>query len=274
MIISIEGEEATAKTTIAYTSPLPIVGFSFDIGSKRALYGTKYSEWFEGLRIAVHRRKVEDSPADSRLWKVNDITILEMPQPIQLESVAIKGFLELWTYFINSLFNAIEDESIKTIVIDTMTLARRYKADAYLQELQESGKMRKQLQQIEYGHVNDSIRNIYNTMGTLDRNFVAVHHLTDERSEVVRDGQVQQVLTGERVLEGLAQTYRYVDVALRMKKDSRNKAISADIVKCGYNLSLEKTIVPDPDWNKLVDMVEMSLGGRLKFDRRNSSVSD
>ena len=47
-ILSVTGEAKSGKTTFAYTAPRKIVGFSFDIGAERALYGIKY-DYFKDL---------------------------------------------------------------------------------------------------------------------------------------------------------------------------------------------------------------------------------
>lgn len=270
MILSIEGPEATGKTTLAYTAPLPIVGFSFDLGSERALYGTQYDAYFAGLDINV----IPYDPKAPIPAKYGDITIFEMPQPVQLDQNRLVGFSEQWTYFISRLSDALTTKNVPTVVVDTMTLARRIKADAYLQELQEKnpGNPRKQLLQIEYGHANDSIRNIYTLVAGLRKNLVAVHHQTDERKDGVdKDGAVVSMMTGAKVLEGLAQTYRYVDVALLTEKNKSGQIV-AKMTKCGYNLSLEGNPINNPTWDSLVNQISMSLGGRLKFDTRKPVV--
>lgn len=263
MLLSIQGAESTGKTTLAYSAPLPIMGFSFDLGSERALYGSKYDELFKGLDIQIISYQSEE-PARGA-----DITIYEMPQPIQLNQEALTGFMEQWAYFIKLFSTAATNPAIKTIVIDTMTLARRIKADAYLQELQEGakGRPRKQLLQIEYGHANDAIRNLYTLLGGIKKNLVAIHHETDERKDMVdKDGAVVSMITGNKILEGLTQTHRYVDIALLTEKEKGN--IKSTFLKCGYSLGLEGTPIQNPTWDKIVDMVDMALDGRIKLERR------
>ena len=277
MILGIEGEDKCGKSTLAYTAPLPIVGFSFDLGSERAIYGTQFDQHFKGLKIEKIRFKRGDTA--KKAWEGNDITIYELPQPIQLDSNKLIGFTDVWDYFIALVGMAAEDcmgVKLSTVVIDTMTLARRIKADAYLQELQEntptSGKARKQLLQIEYGHANDSIRNIYTLFGGIGANLVALHHLTDERKDGLdRDGAVVSMLTGNRILEGLAQTYRYIDVGVRM--DKVQGVPTGTLIRCGYNLSMEGDVITSPTWDKIVNRISMSVGDRLQFQRRNSEAT-
>lgn len=266
MILSIEGPEGTGKTTLAYTAPLPIVGFSFDMGTKRALFGKKFDEYFDGLDIRFYGFPLKET------LEYGDITIFELPPPIQLDQNTLKGNMELWSFFINKLNDAMQGPA-KTIVVDTMTLARRLKADAYLQELQEGsgGRPRKQLIQIEWGHANDSIRNIYTLAAGLGKNLIATHHQTDERKDGVdKDGAVVSMLTGNLVLEGLSNTYRYCDIALTTGKSKGD--ITAKMTKCGYNLDVENTPLLNPSWDSITSMVEMSLRGRMTFDKRKPEV--
>ena len=277
MLLSIEGEEKSGKTTLAYTAPLPIVGFSFDLGTDRAINGTKYDEWFKGL-------KIERVPYGAEVsWNGNDITIYDLPRPIQLNQEALSGFMELWAYFIQLCASAMMDKSVSTIVVDTMTLCRRIKADAYLQELQEevakenakdgkNRRPRKQLLQIEYGHANDSIRNLYDLAQSMGKNFVAVHHLTDEyKPQLKSDGTVESMPTGTRVLEGLVGTYRYQDLAVRNEK--KGSGIETKILSCGYNLGLEGMAIIGCSWDTLAGMISGSLGGRIQIQRRGQEVA-
>jgi len=270
MLFSIEGEEACGKTTLAYTAPLKIVGFAFDMGTERAIYGTQYKELFSEL-------KIQFLPYDATAtvvpqWSEHDITVYELPQPIQLDTIKVAGCEQLWDYFIQLLVAAINDSSVRTVVLDTATLARRIKADAYLQSLQEKatgGQVRERLLQIEYGATNDAIRSIYTSMAGVKKNLVAIHHLTDERKEGIdKNGQVIQMLTGNRILEGLTQTYRFFDIAVRnIKTDGK---LTTVFQKCGYNLSQEGIPVQNATWDKLSRMIEDSLGGSLKLEKANA----
>src|SRR3990167_5535140 len=152
MILSLEGEEKVGKTTLAYTAPLKIVGFQFDMGAERALLGAMYDQHFANIKV-VFVPYQSAKPPYANLWKDADIIVFEMPQPIQIDSTKVMGVKELWDYFLIVLGEAIRDPMVRTIVMDTMTLARRAKADAYLQALQENqpDKNRVQLLQIEYG---------------------------------------------------------------------------------------------------------------------------
>lgn len=269
MLLALEGEEACGKTTLAYTAPRKIVGFAFDMGIERALFGTKHG-LFEGTTIQIKPYQNASAVPD---WADHDITIYELPQPIQLDTVLVIGAEPLWGIFIQLVAAAFQDPEVRTIVIDTATVARRVKADAYLEMLQgrtqQGHKPREKLLQIEYGATNDAIRSLYTTGAGTKKNLIPIHHLTDERKETVnsRTGAVEQVLTGRRIMEGLAQTYRYMDIALRLSVDKGK--VSAEFMKCGYNLGLKGMSLLDPTWDTVAQMVEDSLGGRIKLEKTN-----
>jgi hypothetical protein len=267
VIISVEAEESSGKTTFAYTAPPKIVGFQFDLGHERAIYGGMYEKLFANSDILIVPYKEEKAP--QALWKEHDITIYEMPTPVQLNTARVQGCRELWQYCIKLVNLALEDEAVRTLVFDTMTLARRTAVNAHLQRLQEdaldsSGRVRqgatfrRQLLQIEYGAPNSDIRGIYSAVKGRKRNMVTLHHLTDERKG--------DVPTGKRVLDGLSDTYDFVDISTRFSKNSGH--IKAVTKKVGYDLSLEGMELVDPTWDSFVSLVNYKLHGRIAIDRR------
>ena len=279
MILSIEGDEATGKTSLAYSAPLPIVGFALDMGIERAIYGGRYNDLFKGLSINI---VPYDKEPEGKTWGDADITIFELPPPIQLDSTLVVGNVALWNYFIQLIAKALSDPQVMSIVVDTMTVARRVKASAHLETLQRaafdqagnripSANLREQLIQIEYGKVNDSIRDVYTTAAGVRKNLIAVHHLTDERQDVVgKDGKIEQALTGKRILEGLNGTHRFVDIALLTEKSGGE--IKGKLLKDGYNLAQEGTVIENPTWDIVANLVSMGTGGRIELDRREKAV--
>ena len=118
MILSIEGDEATGKTTLAYSAPLPIVGLAFDMGIERAIKGGKYKELFEGIKIQVLPYPLHSADKVSPLakpWEGNDITIFELPNPIQLDAMRLQGNTDLWVYAINHMGDAFSDPHVSTL---------------------------------------------------------------------------------------------------------------------------------------------------------------
>ena len=272
MLISLEGEEATGKTTFAYTAPLKVVGFSFDMGAQRALFGAK-ADLFEGLTIGIIPYVEPPKPGSAALaqWKDYDITVYEMPRPVQLDAIKVRGARALWAYFIQLFVEAMQDPTVHSVALDTATIARRVRVDAHLEALQDAAgpkdKMRERLLQIEYGTPNDAIRDLYNLAQGTKKNLIATHHLTNEYKDHINSkGDREQVITGNRVLEGLAGTYRFVDVALLM--EGKGKGVKATMLKCGYNLGQKGMPLDNPTWNSLANLISMGLGDRLEFERR------
>ena len=284
MLLSIEGDEATGKTTLAYSAPLPIVGFAFDMGAERAMLGGKFNELFNG--VDIHYVPYDQSEAvltgriegETGLWEGHDITVFELPPPVQLDSIRVKGYVTLWTYFIAMCAKAFMANQVKTLVVDTMTVARRVKCDAYLESLQNAafdaaGKrlptvhLRERLSQIEYGNPHDAIRDIYTTGAGVRKNLIAVHHLTDEYAKMPNEkGMIEDKATGRRVLEGLKNTNRFVDISIRLTKDKGQ--VKGEFIKFGYNLAMEGTSQENPSWDKIANVVATATGDRIQLDRR------
>ncbi len=279
MILSIEAEEGEGKTTMAYTAPGPVVGFQFDMGAERALYGGKFKDLYEGYDILMVPYDPEETEA---LWSGHDITIYELPAPVQMNTTLVNGSKELWRHFIRMFLKAYDDPHVSSLVFDTMTIARRVCCDARLQVLQEAvllpsggvkpGEvLRQQLTQLEYGRPNDAVRGLYLrrplTKDNKAKNIIAVHHLTDEYSRVLgAGGKVTVDATGKRILEGLNNTYRFVDVAVRLSK--KDMGIQMVLKKMGYTLSMPEMTIENPTWNKLVSRISQELEGRIPFDYR------
>jgi len=255
VLVSIQAEEKSGKSTMALTAPKPLVMFSFDMSNDRAINGSMRDQFKD---FDVHTVEYDRESEPSNEWEGHDITIYELPQPIQLSGTSVVGVVELWKHFIFPFANALQDDYVKTLVIDTSTIARRVRGDASLQEVQIKGD-RIRLTQLEWGVANDSLRNAYTLTKGLKKNLIAVHHLTDEYGTYTNArGQSESLKTGNRILEGLGDTPKYMDIAVQMEKgrdDDNQVDIRAKILVCGFDLSLEGLSVK-PTWNALVDAVE------------------
>lgn len=272
--ISLEALESGTKTSTALTAPYPTVHFAFDGGFERALFGLKAARW-TGLDIFVVDYKPDLKP-DKDLWRGHDITVFRLPRPIQTDPIRKLGFTQLWNYFNNRIALAAGDrEYLKSVTVDTMTLARETRADAHLQAYQEripaGGQMRESLIQIEYGVINDAIKDILLNFEGTGINLLALHHLVDEYVDTpVTDSKgnvkIENLLSGRQILRGYNKTYQYVDMALRLelKQDKDKKASSqATFMKSGYNPNLLGTTIPNMTWNSLMSWVELSLGNNV-----------
>lgn len=278
--LSLEGAESSFKSSAALTAPTPSVLFAFDGGFLRAIHGLK-SEWWKGLDIHVveydPKATVESAQAE---WHKHDITIFRLPRPIQTDQVRKLGFRVLWNYFNSRIAQAAMDGGyLRSVIVDTMTLARDVRADAHLQAYQDSTaanqQMRVNLTQIEYGPIHDAVKDIYLNYESAGVNLIATHHLRDQRKQqpvFQKDGTVsmENLPTGEMELQGWGDTYRAVDMALRLEmvQDGAGKASGkATFQKSGFNPDLKGSSLTNMTWNSLMAWVEMSLGGGIELPR-------
>lgn len=272
--VSIEAHNATWKTGFAYSQPLPIFGFQFDMGFDRAINGTA-NKMFAGLKVNVHTYESGEGP--KKFWNDDDdIVVCEVMPPLQLSEIN-EGYNEAWDYFMAIYGYAVRDKRFSSYVLDTATSARKFKADAHLESLQKQSKaegkpIRKQLQQVEWGKPNTAIKEIYDTMGAIRKNFVSTHWLTDEYVKGIVNGNETMIPSGKFILEGWNDTHDKVDMALRFDKSlvEGKTQVKARFEKCGYNTDLEARGIEvlQPTWDKVMHFVNDTLGGRLDFQYR------
>lgn len=280
MILNIEGAEATAKSTLALTAPLPIVCLSYDMGHKRAIWGSKFGEYFKDLKIEVVRYKAKETPPS---YAGNDITVYAIPAPMQLDKEDLRGYQDIWDYTLSIFGRAVMDDKMVTVVLDTMTLLTKHKRDAYLEEanLRNPAQKRKQLTQIEYGRPDTELRSLYQMVASYEKNMVVIHHLRDHYGPVLKgDGKIEQGPDGTQEHDGVRDSPRFFDVSLRNENKevtditgAREKKIVSTFMKCGYNLSLQGMSITDATWDKIVRFIEDSPPGwnGPRFDRRNEA---
>lgn len=262
MILSIEGDEKTGKSTLAYTAPLPIVSFSFDMGHGRALYGSQHDKLFKDSNIQVIKvgpKEAIPEPSSS------DITVYVAQSPIQMDPKKTSGMMEFWAKWLPPILKAIQEPK-GTLVIDTMTLLRSHRVAAHLEDTGQ-----RQLLQIQYGIPNDSIRDLYTFCQSYEKDLVAIHHLRAKWGKVMESGKlVDGELPGEFEADGLSKTDKFVDVVLRMERSPKGakSTMQGTLRLCGYNPSLEGTPLSDPTWNDVVGLIEAAGWAGEKFKRR------
>lgn len=294
--MSIEGMPESGKSAFVATAPTPNVWFTFDMGYLRALKG-KRREWFKGLKIKVVSYLDDKGNPRNSLghadWVDFDIVIVKLPHPVQDGSDDIRGQRELWNFFIDSCAAVVDDlDYVRTCSIDTMTLAREVKTDAQIQNYQEAfyrkerNDKRVNLLQQEYRVPNDAIRDIYMNFEGVERiNLIATHHLTDERQDTLvtdRNGnqRTERMLTGNKLLKGLATTYQFVDTALRFEMvrsetdtsgPGNTRRAQVDVVaefkKCGYCPELTGSTMRNPYWNSVHNLIELREEKAIAFPR-------
>lgn len=284
---------------------------AFDAGSIRALYGSRW-KLFEGVDIEVNKYPYPtftDKPSLRAHWNRNNgkaITVYLLPEPLQTGS-RVRGCSELWNDFMK-LFNlALEFDEVKTIGVDTMTLARRIANNSHLQDQQWSKPDKLTLGEFEYTRPNDLCRSLYMQVQNLSENrlvtgkekhLVVVHHLRPIYVNRVVDGVTKSVVLTQRQpngsdevqyeMEGLTGTYRFVDVAIRMEKflwEDQDEApvngrrikhtgVRGTFRKCGFNLSLEQTQLISPTWDTIARVINKELHPRAKIELRGALNAD
>ena len=277
--LSIEAYNQSGKTAFMLTAPKPYVHFAFDLGWQRALMGGRYELLkdfdFEVVDLDLGAEFDRANPP----WKGHDITILLVPKPIYTDEILIKGAREHWQYYNSRLAAAIAAPAseVACIGVDTGSMCRELRADAYLQELQQKVRpgeqVRQRLSQIEYAKPNEAIRDLYNYCEIAGKNLIVSHHLQDERKlqpvTNPRDNTVsmQNLPTGDHVLRGLGDTLNLVDVAMRFKGHVRGGKfdVTATFQKSGYVPELLGSNLMNPTWNGIMTWLELKSGGRLKF---------
>ncbi len=297
-ILSLEGNAGVGKSTLMYSAPTPMVVLAFDAGSNRALYGSMHT-LFTGIDVQIvpypHRFMEQDVTKDlmpmvRQYWKRNEgkaITVYMLPEPIQM-GPKLEGVRYLWNEFKLLVDAALADPEIPTVGIDTGTIMRRVAIDWHLETLQATpnGKDRLQLLQIEYGKPNDQVRAVYATAQNIceyaamtggQKNFIVTHHMDDVYvMKPNARGEMESFATGQEQLAGLKDTYRYVDVALRLEKSqvagskagTQMSVIDGEFMKCGYDLSLEHQKIKNPTWDSLVEMVNTNLAPQAQVKKR------
>lgn len=304
MIISLEGNAGFGKSSFGYTSPLPLVCGAFDAGVERALFGSRWKQ-FEGIDIDIikYPPNMTNINWHKAHWQRNEgksITVYLLPTPVQT-SLKLAGMRKLWNDATILLNEAIYDQYVATVMFDTMTLARRVAADAYLEDMQndqsqtptgQAHRARTNLLEVEWGKPADMVRNLYSTAQNqaeafanvgIKKNFVMTHHLQDTRDNVPQsDGSIRSLVRYDswhnpiQHLEGLANTYRFVDVAMRFSDGViedpftgvKSLGVIGEFMKCGYDLSKKGTKFEITNWDGLARYLNADLAPRGRIPLR------
>ena len=123
----------------------------------------------------------------------------------------------------------------------------------------------------------------------VQKQVITTHHLAEMRQEFMDSkGEMQSVILkgadGKPLLqmEGLHNTYRFVDVALRMDKSqvdnvmvpgSKIAVVQARFQKCGYDLSLEGTTLITSTWDVLAKKLNTNLHPKAQIQLRDRDIT-
>lgn len=236
-IVAICGEEGTSKTTMGLTFPKPLRHYDIDVG---------------GFRRAIWRLKPDG------------IVSRSYPKPLQMEKLIgavstrlaapkkVEGVKELWQRIAQDFVTDCQDESVRTVVLDSATLFWNICHNSHLQELQErqlaihrsefpnkpfdESRYRERLQPIEYGPANDRARTVLHTARSYQKNLVLIHYPTDEYGTDVDDkGRKVEVKTGRKIMDGFKETAKLADLVvwISIKNIDKVDTPMAKITKCG-----------------------------------------
>ena len=281
--VSVEATTGKGKTSFLLTAPLPIVLSSFDLGAKDSIYGSLYPSRYEGLKI--HFQPYDDKVSAEDLvkqapWAENDITVIEVPEPIQMSGIRVTGATERWEYFMRLYVAAAMHDKVRTLGIDTGGLMRRMRMASELQTKQEAkpDNLRERLTQIEYGPINDASKNIFTFTASLGKNMIVTHHLDDRYGDkLMQDGTIKHdaVLAENDVIRGYKDTNDFMDFAVRLDWNNKGE-LEARFTKCRPNRELQDqtrdTPISDPTWDRVLSRVEMSIGKRIEYEKRGKLI--
>lgn len=284
-----------------YSAPLPIVVLSFDAGVNRALNG-KMWRLFENVDVEVVQYPpvvdMMDMGATRKRWVRNNgkaITIYLLPEPAQIAGAKLAGVRELWNHFVGLYNAALLDNKIKTVGIDTATIARQVAANSYLEELQQT-QNRQQLIQIEYAKPNNMVRSIYTraqnqleVTGDLgvEKHVIISHHLDDRRRDMLNSkGEQVSILVQDSAgntvqdMDGLRKTYNFVDVALRVEqgmvpdvfnpKGPATPGVIGTYMKQGFDLSAVGRKIYNPTWDTIAADLNQGLSPKAQIELRGA----
>lgn len=179
------------------------------------------------------------------------------------------GVKEVWYEFLSDYHEQVMGNKYQSVSIDTFTQTWEICRLAHLQELQEKQeplgkgeKYRERLQPIEYGEPNGRMRSIIYAARAKKKHLILTHYARDEyisqlnpvtyRKEDVRSGKLE--MDGFKYIPGL------VDLVIHSYMN-KNNTPSGIITVSGLNLDMVGHTFEYPDYDKIVNLMEMLNGG-------------
>jgi hypothetical protein len=265
MILATWGPEKTGKTTLALTFPRPLFHMDLDVG------GFARAAW----RINTEGIKSVSYPTPMQLEKmmgqtkeeVNGKLLLRMPK-------RIIGMKELWTRIIIDYSEAMQDPTIKTVVVDSGTQLWSICHKTYLQELQEKqiaqgtpeSDIRMQLQSIEYSEPNDRMKAFLYTARTYGKNLVLNHYPREVYAQRPTERGIESYATGAMDIDGFKQTKALVDMAIytdQVKGPEGKTLMTTKITLSGLGIDLLDMKFEDLTYEKLEGFIHMARGEKV-----------
>lgn len=242
-IWTIFGQKYTAKSSIALTFPKKIAYYDLEMGAIRA--------W--GWKELVDRGDV--LPRSGNIPTRSLIRRYEM----------LHGYQAAWKAFVDQLDEDLQNESVKTVVIDTGSKLRALIRDAFLEYRQGERPGKKTLDQIEYAEPNRRTEDVMEAPRVAGKHLVVVYHETDEYAPVIGpDGQVvrdennsvKREQTGKKIPNGYTHAEDASDWIFRTHLND-DRMPTANLLKSPYGLDLVDQEFKWLTYEKVVGMLKM-----------------
>jgi hypothetical protein len=180
LLVAVESLEKEGKTHFALTAPGPIAVFDFDTG-------------MEGVV--------------SKFAKTKKIYVSDYRRLGDAMTNKVENWLIMWEKFKREYIAALEEPTIKTVVMDTATEVWE------LLRMARFGKLT-QVMPYHYGPVNAEYRELLRKAYSTNKNLILLHKMKDEYVKDQRTGNLKR--------SGFGDTGYMVQVNLRMWRDEDN----------------------------------------------------
>lgn len=197
LVLNVQGLPKCGKTRFALTAPAPIALLNFDDG----LEGTAEAFMDKDVRV--------------------------------FNAAALSGdFKARWEAFVAAYRDALNDKAVRSVVVDTGTLAWELLRMARL------GKLTK-VMPVQYVQCNQEMTELVRAAYRTDKNVVWVH---EEKEEYVKDKW-----TGAYVMAGFSRMGYGVQATVRMARDPEAEGLEAfglEILECRHDAECNGTELP------------------------------
>jgi len=222
-LVSVVGRRKTCKSTFAMSAPTPIVFFDLELGADR-----------------VEDRYIPDKANIKFIY-------LMKKQPLKAKPQGTEEDYKHWVEFEKKYNEALEDSTVKTIVLDPFTVVWQDAQAAFLYELKQKDPTTVSIYPTTlYATPNAWMRDVILQAKLHNKNLILVHH--------TKEGYKKGEPTGEEVPDGFKYTGDLVEVELWMTMKD-NKPIGT-ITICGLSPSAQGSVREQPTWKDIEGWID------------------
>lgn len=268
IVLGIQGDDKSGKSSLALSFPTPIRHFDLDVGGFARARNRYEKEIAEGL-----------IKSKSYYMPQQGIKTAMLGKALSFKTAArLVGMKELWEEMITDYINALEAQEgsqdfCRTIILDSFPQDWELCRLAFLQEKQEAQlardpniqMLRESLIQIEYTEPNARMRAQIYASRQYGKNLVLTHQMADVYGKVLQDGKVVDAVVGKKN-SGWSHIGKEVDlmVETRVKVVKQGNVKSStpicEILLSGLGLDVVGMEIEHPTYDKLASMIEMMRG--------------